>query len=152
MTRVPGINLRFGLLALIKSDLDISYPGTFRGLAATIYNPSIRAQILLRLAQRSPAWLFWIPRNLLITFHSIDVGRGFEIGRGVSLPHPVSIVIGGGVSIGEGCRIFQGVTLGQAKGAYPIINDNVTIYPNAVVVGAVEVKEGARIRAGSFIY
>lgn len=86
-----------------------------------------------------------------MTLHSIDIGKGCQIGRRLMLPHPVGIVIGGGVIIGEDCRIFQNVTLGQARGVYPVLGNGVIVYPNSVIVGEIVVPAGERVRACSFI-
>jgi serine O-acetyltransferase len=141
------------LINLCASDLDFAYPqgSRWRKLGALIINPSIRAAVLIRLVQRSPRGLFWLFRNLLITFHSIDVGPDIRVGPRLSLPHPIGIVIGNGVVIGEGCRIFQNVTIGRTNEGYPVLGDNVTVYPNSVVVGELEIEAGRRIRAGSFL-
>lgn len=141
------------LFDLISSDLDFAYPqkSRLRKAGALLTNPSIRAVILIRLVQRAPRPFFWIFRNLLVVLHSIDVGPDIRIGPCLSLPHPVGIVIGNGVVIGERCRIFQNVTLGRTNEGYPVLGDDVTIYPNAVVVGDLQIESGRRIRACSFV-
>jgi serine acetyltransferase len=89
--------------------------------------------------------------QLLISCHGMDVGRGVSIGPAFSLPHPVGIVIGRGVTIGARCAIFQGVTLGRARDKYPRIGSDVVIYPNAIIVGDIDIPDGTRVRALSFL-
>ena len=142
-----------GFFSLVCSDFKAAYEDQrgIRLILRGITNSSLHACILVRSAQCSPWWAYWIWRRLLICFHAMDIGRGVVIGPRLSLPHPVSIVIGNGVSIGERCAIFQGVTLGRARDEYPRIGDGVTIYPNCVIVGGVQVSDGSELRAFSFI-
>lgn len=141
------------LFRLVRSDIKRAYPnaGFFKTLFGSIVNSSIHACLMVRLAQCSPFYGYWFFRRLLICLHGIDIGRGAEIGEGLSLPHPLGIVIGQGVKIGRNCSIFQGVTIGQSKGVYPAVGDEVTIYPNVVIVGGVKLADGRRIRACSYL-
>jgi len=64
----------------------------------------------------------------------------------------VGIVIGEGVVIGEGATIYQHVTLGTSRSAgipaYPTIGDDVRIYANVVIFGAITVGHRATVGAG----
>lgn len=73
-------------------------------------------------------------------------------------PHPVGVVIGEKVKLGHNCTIYQNVTIGvhaSHKGPeewkYPEIQDNVTIYPNSVVVGDIVIGKNSIIGACSFV-
>ena len=66
-------------------------------------------------------------------------------------PHPVGIVIAETATIGNNCKIFQNVTIGANAGLYPVIEDNVTIYANAVIIGDVHIGKNAVIGAGSVV-
>jgi len=71
------------------------------------------------------------------------------IGKGFWLPHATGVVIGDGAVIGKNVTIFQNVTIGQ-KGIgnkYPIINDGVTIFAGACIIG--EVKLGKNVVVGA---
>ncbi|GAA0827775.1 hypothetical protein GCM10009112_07310 [Marinomonas arenicola] len=79
-----------------------------------------------------------------------------ELPKSTKLPHPIGIVIGksNGVTIGENCTIMQNVTIGVkslADDKGPIIGNNVFIGANTVVVGNIEVGEGAIIGANCFV-
>jgi serine O-acetyltransferase len=87
----------------------------------------------------------------LIWKHSIDISRGSAIDLGLNLPHPINIVIGSGAVIGKNVTIYQGVTLGQKNGKYPIIENNVIIYPNSIIVGKIRIGENSVIGALRFI-
>lgn len=57
----------------------------------------------------------------------------------VRIAHPFGITINPGVRIGKNVTLFQCVTIGSKRhgrnAGVPIIEDNVVLYPNAVVVG-----------------
>lgn len=73
------------------------------------------------------------------------------------LPHPVGIVIGMKVKLGKNCTIYQNVTIGTKDtedflvGKYPQIGNNVTIYPNAVIIGDITIGDNAIIGANSLV-
>lgn len=76
------------------------------------------------------------------------------IGKALRLPHPTSIVIGEGCKIGDHVTIFQNVTIGRKDNldtAYPIIEDDVTIYSGAVIVGSLKIGKGAIVGANSVV-
>lgn len=85
------------------------------------------------------------------------VSRLARISPDLAMPHPVGIVIGEGVEIGARCTIFQNVTLGAARVAgpsnarYPILEDDVTVFAGAVIVGSVRIGKGAMIGANSVV-
>ena len=82
------------------------------------------------------------------------LNAGAMIGGGLRMPHPTSIVIGKGAFIGRNATIFQNVTIGSGDmeaGVYPVIGDDVTIFANAVIVGAVNIGAGAKIGAGAVV-
>lgn len=138
---------------LVRSDLRRIYgrnwgPAT---IVRALLNPSFRAAVLIRLALSGGAASHAIGRNLLITLHSIDIGRGAEVGEGIYLPHPQCIVIGEGARVGNEATIYHGVTLGRLKDKYPIIDDGVTIYPNVLIVGSARISAGSRVAPGSIV-
>jgi serine O-acetyltransferase len=139
------------LLDYILSDVQRLYGPRFRDRIKIFVNPGFRAVLLLRLAQFSSGRTFWFWRNCLISFHGMDVGRGFSVGRGIRLPHPVGIVIGGGVKIGDNATIYQNVTLGKNRGSYPTLDNGVTVYPSAVVVGGIKVGTNSIIGALCYV-
>jgi serine O-acetyltransferase len=78
----------------------------------------------------------------------IDIHPGARIGRNFFIDHGTGVVIGETTDIGENVKIYQGVTLGalsfpkdergriirKAK-RHPTVEDNVTIYANAIILG-----------------
>lgn len=76
--------------------------------------------------------------------------RSGEIGENFWIPHRYCVV--NAEKIGRNVSILQGVTIGDNhKGNRPIIGDNVVIYPNAVVVGGINIGNNVYIGAGSFV-
>ncbi len=87
---------------------------------------------------------------------SCHIHPSARIGENCSFPHPTGIVIGKNTIVGNNVRIFQNVTLGSHGYAnkpneYPIVEDNVTLYAGAIVLGGIHVGFGATIGAGSIV-
>jgi len=78
----------------------------------------------------------------------IDIHPGARIGRNFFIDHGTGVVIGETTDIGDNVKVYQGVTLGalsfpkdergrvirEAK-RHPTVEDNVTIYANAIILG-----------------
>jgi serine O-acetyltransferase len=102
-----------------------------------------------------------IPRIISEHAHSktgIDIHPGARIGERIFIDHGTGVVIGETTIIGDRVRIYQGVTLGAKsfpldddgnpiKGIdrHPIIEDEVTIYSGATILGRVTIGRGAVI-------
>lgn len=94
----------------------------------------------------------WI--NIFVHARGCFIPSSVVIGRGFSLPHPVGVVIGEGCVIGDSVTIYQNVTLGIAKEsqrAYPQIEDGVTIYAGAILLGGIRVGRGSIVAAGAIV-
>ncbi|AWH51206.1 hypothetical protein C1925_19560 [Stenotrophomonas sp. SAU14A_NAIMI4_5] len=143
-----------------KHDLRANHWSGPKALVAPLLSPAVLLLLLHRTAARlrrvpvvgKPlALLTWRLNTLLTTCH---VNPRCTIGGGLFLPHPASIVIGERVRIGSNVTIYQSVTLGTSVPdslAYPIVEDGVTIYAGAVIVGAVNIGRGAIIGANAFV-
>ncbi|CAB4857898.1 unannotated protein [freshwater metagenome] len=82
----------------------------------------------------------------------IEIVHGAVIGEGTVFIHGTGVVIGPGVVVGRDCRIFHNVTLGSRDGiSYPTIGNGVTLYPGAVVLGAVQVGDNAVVGANAVV-
>jgi serine O-acetyltransferase len=102
-----------------------------------------------------------IPRIITEMAHSetgIDIHPGATIGHHFTIDHGTGVVIGATCIIGNNVKLYQGVTLGAKsfpldddgnpiKGIprHPIIEDDVTIYSNATVLGRITIGRGATI-------
>jgi serine O-acetyltransferase len=91
-----------------------------------------------------------IPRMMSENAHSltgIDIHPGAKIGENFFIDHGTGVVIGETTVIGNNVRIYQGVTLGgrtvpcegvsglRGKKRHPTIEDDVTIYSGATILG-----------------
>ena len=103
----------------------------------------------------------FIPRMITEMAHSetgIDIHPGAQIGHYFSIDHGTGTVIGETSVIGNNVRIFQGVSLAGEKlppdengnairgvPRHPILEDNVTVYSNATLLGKIRIGKGATI-------
>src|ERR1700686_4480787 len=157
---------------LLQSDVEAAYEGD---PASTSYNeiivsyPCVEAIAIQRLAHilyrdRLPL----IPRIMTEWAHSrtgIDIHPGAEIGSHFFIDHGTGVVIGETCRIGSHVKLYHGVTLGARsfqkdeegkikKGGkrHPNVEDGVTIYPNATILGGETViGSGSTIGANVFL-
>lgn len=151
--------------ALLARDAIAAYEGdpAARSPGEAIFcYPSISAMLHHRVAHE----LFLlgvplIPRIISEMAHSatgIDIHPGARIGKDFFIDHGTGVVIGETCVIGGHCRIYQGVTLGAlsfpknpdgtlTKGIprHPILEDDVTVYAGATILGRVTIGKGAII-------
>ncbi|MDR3074268.1 MAG: serine acetyltransferase [Deltaproteobacteria bacterium] len=102
-----------------------------------------------------------IPRIITEMAHSvtgIDIHPGASIGEECFIDHGTGVVIGETCVIGNRCRLYQGVTLGalsfpkEENGAlvkgvarHPILENRVTVYAGATILGRVVIGSGSVI-------
>lgn len=117
--------------------------------------PSVKAMLHHRLAHLIFTMKIpYLPRIISELAHSqtgIDIHPGASIGEYFAIDHGTGVVIGETCIIGKNVTIYQGVTLGAKNFRYddegvpmnvprhPIIEDNVTIYSNASVLGRITI-------------
>lgn len=89
--------------------------------------------------------------NHILHRYSMHINPRCKIDKGLIMPHPVGIVMGKGVVIGKNVEILQHVTLGQKNEQFPIIENNVTIYPGAVIVGGITIGHHSVIAPNSVV-
>ena len=117
-----------------NEDVIISYPGL---QAITVYRI---AHFLYK--NGTPI----IPRIMSEHIHGrtgIDINPGATIGESFFIDHGTGVVIGESTIIGNNVKLYQGVTLGALsvkkelmnKKRHPTIEDDVTIYANATILG-----------------
>ncbi|MDR1903904.1 MAG: serine acetyltransferase [Treponema sp.] len=144
----------FEELPLIRSLLALDLQAAFRGDPAAkstqeviVSYPGFEAIMVYRMAH-----FFWtreiplIPRMMSELVHGrtgIDIHPGAEIGESFFIDHGTGVVIGETTIIGKNVKLYQGVTLGALsvkkeeanKKRHPTIEDDVTIYSNAAILG-----------------
>lgn len=153
------------LRRLLTLDALAAYKGdpAAKGVGETIFcYPSLSALANHRIAHE--LYLLevpLIPRIVSEMAHSetgIDIHPGAKIGESFFIDHGTGTVIGETAIIGNNVRIYQGVTLGAKsfpldpsgnpiKGIprHPLVEDDVTIYSGATILGRVTIGKGAEI-------
>ena len=117
--------------------------------------PSVTVMLHYRVAHfLHEAGVPLVPRMLTERAHSetgVDIHPAAQIGEYFAIDHGTGVVVGETTVIGHHVMLYQGVTLGarkipfDAKGRpvseprHPIIEDNVTIYSNATILGRVRI-------------
>ncbi len=102
-----------------------------------------------------------IPRIITEAAHSstgIDINPGAVIGERFFIDHGTGVVIGETGIIGDRVRLYQGVTLGAKSfqfddegnpvrgiDRHPVVEDDVTIYSGATILGRVTIGRGSVI-------
>jgi serine O-acetyltransferase len=150
---------------LLVSDVQAAYNGD---PAANSFNeviycyPSIRALTSYRIAHElHRLGVPLLPRIITELAHSetgIDIHPGAKIEDHFFIDHGTGTVIGATCEIGKNVRIYQGVTLGAksfdldengnpVKGVprHPIVEDDVTIYAGATILGRITIGKGSVI-------
>ncbi|MGL4364096.1 MAG: serine O-acetyltransferase EpsC [Bacteroidales bacterium] len=122
--------------------------------------PGIRASISHRIAhQLYKTKVPILPRIIAEMAHAktgIDIHPGANIGNNFVIDHGTGVVIGETTIIGNNVTIYQGVTLGAKKihvdgilvknqPRHPYIEDNVTIYAGATILGCITIGKGSII-------
>ncbi len=108
-----------------------------------------------------------VPRMMNEVMHSstgIDIHPGASIGESFFIDHGTGVVIGETTVIGSHVKLYQGVTLGALsipkkgcgqllEGAkrHPTIEDNVTIYANATILGDITIGHDTIIASNAWI-
>jgi serine O-acetyltransferase len=108
-----------------------------------------------------------IPRIMSECAHTrtgIDIHPGATIGKNFFIDHGTGVVIGETSIIGDNVKIYQGATLGalsfqkDAQGRiikggkrHPTIEDNVTIYAEATILGDITIGKGAIVGGNVWI-
>jgi serine O-acetyltransferase len=156
---------------MLWTDIDAAYEGdpasgSFEEIILAY--PSLEAIAIQRLAHiLYQEELPLIPRMMTEWAHGrtgIDIHPGAQIGSHFFIDHGTGVVIGETCVIGTHVKLFHGVTLGARsfqkdehghikKGGkrHPNVEDQVTIYPNATILGG-ETTVGARSTIGGNVF
>jgi serine O-acetyltransferase len=146
------------LAHLLATDIEAAYhndPAASSVEEILLAYPFIEPVTVQRLAHR--LYLLdvpFIPRMMTETAHShtgIDIHPGASIGESFFIDHGTGVVIGETSIIGNKVTLYHGVTLGafnplskdaegqlrrgQENKRHPTIEDRVTVYPNATILG-----------------
>ena len=170
-TRIKARGLTYAFLnrlqhikQLMSSDVKAMFdsdPGTKNINEVIFCYPAIKAISNYRIAHE--LYLLnipLIPRIITELAHAetgIDIHPGAEIGEYFSIDHGTGIVIGQTTIIGNHVMLYQGVTLGAKNFTFdedghpmdiprhPILEDDVTVYSNASILGRITIGQGTII-------
>lgn len=154
---------------LLQQDLDAFCAGDPAAVSAEeiiVSYPGFYAIMVYRLANALHLLdVPMLPRMMTEQAHSatgIDIHPGASIGASFFIDHGTGVVIGETTVIGRNVKIYQGVTLGalstrggsalRGKKRHPTIEDGVTIYANASILGGdTVIGKGSVIGGSTFI-
>ena len=166
LSRLPAIRER------LSGDVQAAYDGDPAALntdETILAYPGLLAITVHRLAHELyDLGIPIMPRIMSEWAHTqtgVDIHPGAKIGRNFFIDHGTGVVIGETTDIGDNVKIYQGVTLGALsfpkdergrliRGAkrHPTVEDAVTIYANAIILGGKTViGKGAVIGGGVFL-
>ena len=146
------------LARLLASDIEAAFrndPAAASHEEILLSYPCMEAITVQRLAHR--LYLMgvpFLPRMMTEVAHShtgIDINPGASIGESFFIDHGTGVVIGETATIGRRVTLYHGVTLGafnplrkdeqgqlrrgQENKRHPDLEDHVTVYPNATILG-----------------
>jgi serine O-acetyltransferase len=151
--------------AVLQTDVTAAYEGDPAAISneeIIVAYPGIEAVAVQRIAHLLyNRHIALIPRIMTEWAHNktgIDIHPGAEIGDSFFIDHGTGVVVGETTMIGQRVKIYQGVTLGAksfpkdadgrvVKGIkrHPNIEDEVTIYAGATILGPVTIGRGSII-------
>lgn len=156
---------------ILKTDVQAAYDGdpAAKSLEEIVISyPGLKAIAVHRIAHELYKMnVPLIPRMMNEIAHSetgIDIHPGARIGKRFFIDHGTGVVIGETTVIGDNVKIYQGVTLGAlsfstdeegniVKGIkrHPNIEDDVTIYAEATILGNIFIGKGSIIGGNVWI-
>jgi serine O-acetyltransferase len=146
----------------LKEDIQVVFqrdPAARNIWEVVLTYPGFHAILIHRLAHS--LWLRRLPTLARFVSHvgrfltGIEIHPGAKIGRRLFIDHGMGVVIGETAEIGDDVTIYQGVTLGGTSTErikrHPTIEESVTIFSGATVLGPVTVGRHSRVGAGSVL-
>ncbi|MFN8392401.1 MAG: serine O-acetyltransferase EpsC [Bdellovibrionota bacterium] len=142
--------------ALSFAEVQIAYPGLLAVASHRLAHQLYLLQVPI------------VPRIMSEWIHTqtgVDIHPGARIGAGFFIDHGTGVVIGETTVIGKNVRLYQGSTLGARAFAldengqpvkhikrHPTVEDDVTIYANAIILGGETViGKGSTIGGGVMV-
>jgi serine O-acetyltransferase len=159
---VEGPQSASGLLATFREDIATVFakdPAARSLLEVLTCYPGLHATWMHRLAHALwvRGWKFLA--RLISHFNrwttGIEIHPGAHIGRRFFIDHGMGVVVGETAEIGNDVLMYKGVVLGgvslEKTKRHPTIGHGVVLGTNAIVLGPIEVGEGAKIGSGSVV-
>ena len=142
---------RVGLLAVLREDLrthrgEILRPGL---QALWVYRIGTWAGTLPPVLRQGMGLVYFLGQRFCRNVYGIELMRSARIGRRFLIGHQHGIVIHQYASIGDDCAVRQGVTFGigtdWVPGQGPVIGNNVSFAPGAIVIGNVTIGDNVSV-------
>lgn len=135
------------------------YSHPLYAIVAWFFSPGFKTVSLFRLAAffykgRSGKFISKIFWRWGVSVGGCYIAPTARIGHSLALPHAAGVVVGEGSVIGDHVKIYQHVTLGVRSAVqqdYPTIEDGVTIYSGAVLLGAITVGKNSVVAANAVV-
>jgi serine O-acetyltransferase len=163
LTRIPAVR------QMLSGDVQAAYDGDPAALntdEVILAYPGLLAVTVHRLSHElHDLGVPLMPRIMSEWAHTrtgVDIHPGARIGRNFFIDHATGVVIGETTDIGDNVKVYQGVTLGALsfpkdergqiiRGAkrHPTVEDDVTIYANAIILGGETVIGKGSVVGGS---
>ena len=155
----------YSFIDLIKSDM-LARPYvvhfSWKGLLKMYFtSPLFRFQFWLRFSRycKKHKLVLYSPIGVysFLRFRHLEYKYGVHIGTHIEIGPGLHVVHGDGIyvnvkSIGSNFTVYQSVTFGSIKDMHkPIIGDNVTVNPGAVIYGDVVLHDGCIVGANSVV-
>ena len=157
-------SIKADLRAQVHTNYGTGFAFWVRVIGKSIASPAVHVTMMVRVSQalyRSPLTrpLSFVLRGLAVVWGGTEIHPNTQIGPGLCIVHSQKVIIGPGVTIGRNFRIGQGVTIAGDKGpimpgsrqGFPVIGDDVTVSIDAIVLGPVQVGDGAFVGAQSMV-
>lgn len=97
-------------------------------------------------------------KELYYPFKKLRISRNCDIAeldyllsQGTLFRHPIGIVTTRHFKIGTNCEIFQNVTIGRKRESFPVLGNNVKVFPSSCILGKAVIGNNSIIGAGSIV-
>lgn len=115
----------------------------------TLANLLFRLQEALSKLGLSPLTL--LPHLFNKWLNGCVIGVKARFGPGFVLIHPVGVVINSSVRGGRNVWLESSVVIGENRGAFPVLEDDIFVGSGAKIIGGVRVGSGVRIGANAVV-
>ncbi|MGH6648963.1 serine acetyltransferase [Aquabacterium sp.] len=115
----------------------------------SLANVLFRAQEALSLSGLAPLAL--IPHCLNKWINGCVIGVHASFGPGFVLIHPIGVVINSSVRGGRNVWLESGVVIGDNRGKFPVLEDDIFVGSGAKIIGGVRIGSKARVGANAVV-
>jgi serine O-acetyltransferase len=129
--------------------------GATPSLLKVLISDGSLASLLYRLQEGLSKWelgvLALLPHMLNKWLNGCVIGVGTRFGPGFVLIHPIGVVINSSVRGGRNVWLESAVVIGENRGGFPVLEDDIFVGSGAKIIGAVRVGSHVRIGANAVV-